>query len=167
MNKKILLVAATALAVSMAQAQQEVGSEAAEMQAQAQAQVTDVKEQAKTIVSKAQVFDVSMDQEATMKAMGRQFKALNRAKDTESMKKPLAEFKKYALQSEALGLEADEDKVPQDEDVATFQKNMQDINEMVLDLEKAVEAGHFDEAKTVLKAIRDVQVKGHEYFKID
>lgn len=163
--KKYCLLSAFILATGAAYAQ-DAAEEAAQMQAEAVQSAEAVQQNAQTIVSKAQVFDISMDQEDTMKRMGRHFKALNKAKNTEEMKEPLAEFKKYSLQSEALGVSASEDYKPSDEETRAFQEALQTMNAKVIELEAAVGAGNFEEASKVLKEIDDIHIEGHDFFDI-
>ena len=109
------------------------------------------------------VVDASMDLEKTMKTMGRNFKALNQAKDVLTMSKEAEDLGVYASQAEAIGLDPNK---ASDEAKAEFTRLMQKLRVQIADLQKAIAEKDGEKAKALLDAINDTRKEGHKYFDV-
>lgn len=111
----------------------------------------------------AMVTDSSMDLEKTMKLMGRNFKALNKADDLLSMREEVNNLVIYASQAEAIGLDPDK---ASDAAKAEYVRLMQKLRSQIADLQQAVEQKDGVKAQALLSAINDTRKEGHKYFDI-
>lgn len=109
------------------------------------------------------VVDASMDLEKTMKTMGRNFKALNQAKDVLAMSKEAEDLGVYASQAEAIGLDPNK---ASDEAKAEFTRLMQKLRVQIADLQKAIAEKDGEKAKALLEAINETRKEGHKYFDV-
>ena len=111
----------------------------------------------------AEFVDASMDLERSMKTMGRNFKAINQAKDVLAMSKEVDELAVYASQSEAIGVDPDK---ASDEAKAEYVRLMQKLRVQIADLQKAIEEKDGEKAKALVEAINETRKEGHKYFDV-
>ncbi|MDO4776905.1 MAG: cytochrome b562 [Cardiobacteriaceae bacterium] len=111
----------------------------------------------------AVVTDASMDLEKTMKMMGKNFKALNKADDLLAMHKEAEELAVYASQGEAIGLDPNK---ASDEAKAEYARLMQKLRGHIAELQQAIEQKDADKAKAALEATNEVRKEGHKYFDV-
>ncbi|MDO5091651.1 MAG: cytochrome b562 [Cardiobacteriaceae bacterium] len=152
--KKILLAAAMGAAfAATAQANTQTASDAAQPAAQ----------EAAFALPEPMIVDADMDLEKTMKTMGKNFKALNKADNILAMSKEAKELATYASQAEAVGLNP---KKASDEAKAEFTRMIQQLRLHIDELEKAIEAKDAEKAKAALEATNAVRKEGHKYFDV-
>lgn len=109
----------------------------------------------------AQIYDDSKDLEATMKLMGRNFKALHGAENIEAMAESAAELSKWASQAEALGIEGNE------EDKQKYIQGMQHTRHLIADLEVAIQQKDEVTVRTLMNELGDTRKKYHRYFDVN
>lgn len=115
----------------------------------------------------ATITDESMDLEATMKQMGRNFKKIKSAEgDLSAMKAPAAELAKWASQAEALGLAEEDGKPATDEQKEKYAQGIQTIRKQVADLEVAIENNDADTVQVLINEMGDTRRTAHKYFDV-
>lgn len=128
--------------------------------------ITKIEPPAKALPAPA-VADSSLDLEATMKWMGRNFKKLKSAEgDLAAMKEPAAELAKWASQAEALGLSEDDGKPASEEQKTQFLHGMQTLRKQIADLEAAIDNGDADTVQVLLNEMGATRKDGHKYFDV-
>lgn len=101
------------------------------------------------------------DLEQTMKQMGRNFKALDKAENLEAMKEPAQKLADYASQAEALGYT----KVDEAGQKA-YKEQMVKMRVKIVELQQAIEKNDEASARALLKEINQLKVDGHRHFDI-
>ena len=103
------------------------------------------------------------DLEKTMKTMGKNFKALNKADDVLAMGKEVDELAAYASQAEAIGLDPAK---ASDAAQAEYVRLMQKLRVQIADLQKAIGEKDAAKAKALVEAINETRKEGHKYFEV-
>lgn len=103
------------------------------------------------------------DLEKTMKTMGKNFKAINQAKDILAMTAEVDALATYASQSEAIGLDPNKASA---EAQAEYTRLIQKLRAQIADLQKAVADKDAEKAKALVQAINDTRKEGHKYFDV-
>lgn len=111
----------------------------------------------------AMITDANMDLEKTMKTMGKNFKAINKADDILAMGKEADELAVYASQAEAIGLDPNK---ASDAAKAEFTRLMQKLRSQIADLQQAIEQKDAAKAKPLVQAINETRKEGHKYFDV-
>lgn len=168
MNKLFAVSLMSALICSLSFAQ-ETASVEEDVQAYQEANIkaaADLKDAAQDMVDKAMIVEPELDLKKTMKKMGRNFKALNKAKSVDEMKEITAELKKYSLQAEALGLPSSDEYQPSEEDQKDYKAGMEYMNSQIKTLEETLEKGDEEAAKKLVGEINDTRKEGHKRFDV-
>lgn len=123
-------------------------------------EVLNIEAPAKSLPAAA-IIDDSKDLEATMKLMGRNFKAINGAENIAAMAEPAAQLSRWASQSEALGIDANA------QDKEKFVQGMQQTRKLIADLEIAIENKDEVTVRTIINELGDVRKEYHKYFDVN
>lgn len=137
-----------------------VVAQTVETSVQPSVEIVQIEAPAKSL-SAAEVIDASKDLEATMKLMGRNFKALKGADNLAAMAEPATEFSKWASQAEALGIEANA------EDQQKYAQGMQHVRKLAADLEIAIVNNDEVMVHTVLNELNETRKEYHQYFDVN
>lgn len=114
-----------------------------------------------TSLPAAAIIDDSKDLEATMKLMGRNFKAINGADNIAAMAEPAAQLSQWASQAEALSIGANA------QDQEKFLQGIQQIRKLIADLEIAIENKDEVTVRTIINGLGDVRKEYHKYFDMN
>ena len=118
-----------------------------------------------TFLAAPKVIDSGMDLEKTMKLMGKNFKALNKASELKAMVPPARNLKKWAGQAQALGVQEVRQQSASVAQQQRFQQAMISLREQIAVLEAALEKGDKDRASLALKQLNEIRKRNHKLFK--
>lgn len=107
------------------------------------------------------IVNADMDMEKTMKMMGRNFRALNKASSIDDMIEPVQGLAIYASQAHAMGEHAPA------EVRDGFLKGMEKLRVEIADLEASILDNDLEGARAMLKILDEHKDKAHEYFEVD
>ena len=117
------------------------------------------------LLSPPQIVDDRMDLEKTMKLMGKNFKALNKASTLKAMVQPAQNLQKWAAQAQALGLQAVHEGPATVEERQGFAEGMIRLRAQIAALEAAIERGDQADAARFLKQLNEIRKRNHKIFK--
>lgn len=114
-----------------------------------------------TALPPAVIVNAKMDMEKTMKMMGRNFRALNKASSIEDMIEPVQGLAIYASQAHAMGEHAP------DAVRDSFLQGMEKLRVEIADLEASILDNDLEAAHAMLKVLDEHKDIAHKYFEVD